>query len=127
MEWRGQSGALAQLNSEYGQYLEQTLLGMAEDLALDGLLLDGQIAPTPDAEKPPDIIDPSWSAWNRLLNLIVRLKSSRPQLTVGVARETYGMKEGFDAALYPWAFVWSQNGADDGAFWRSAPSSEDGL
>lgn len=127
MEWRGQSGVLAQIDSEYGQYLERTLLGMAEDLALDGLLLDGLIAPPPDAESPPDIIDPRWGAWNRLLSLIARLKQSRPQLTVGVAQETYGMKEGFDAALYPWAFVWSQNGANDGAFWRSASSSEAGF
>ncbi len=127
MEWRGQSGVLAQIDSEYGQYLEQTLLGLTQDLALDGLILDGQIAPKPDAEKPPDIIDPRWGAWNRLIDLIARLKRSRPQLAAGVGQETYGMKEGFDAALYPWAFVWSQNGADDGAFWRSARSLEDGL
>ncbi len=127
MEWRGQSGVLAQIDSEYGQYLEQTLLGLTQDLELDGLILDGQIAPNLDAENPPDIIDPRWGAWNRLLYLIVRLKSSRPQLTVGVARETYGMKEGFDASLYSWAFIWSQNGADDGVFWRSASSSEAGF
>ena len=126
MEWRGQSGVLAQIDSEYGRYLEQTLIGLAQDLALDGLILDGQIAPTPDAESQPDIIDPRWSAWNRLIDLIAHLKRSRPQLAAGVSQETYGMTEGFDAALYPWAFVWSQNGADDGAFWRAARSSEDG-
>ena len=116
VEWRGKRGVLARMDTDYADALSRTLEGIAQELELDGLILEGRLAPDP----PADIVDPRWGAWNGLVEAVSRLKRSRPQMSVGVAGETYGMTDGFDAALYPWAFLCSSGGADDGLFWRRA-------
>jgi hypothetical protein len=129
--WRGSSGTMASLSSDYGELALRSLVALVDDLGLDAVLLDGPMAPPHDSgDMPGDVLRAGWDSWNGLLRLVSKLKRERPDIHIGVSGDTYGQSDGFDVALHPTSFLWQygRSAAYDG-LWRTvegAPTTRGG-